>query len=475
MLKFYNTLTRKKDVFRPIEKNVVKIYTCGPTVYNYAHIGNLSSYLFSDLLKRYLKYSGYEVTDVMNLTDVDDKTIKASRENNQPLKKYTSFFINELLADFRKLNIEKSKILCKATDHIDAMTDLVDKLLKNKHAYKADDGSIYFDISSIKNYGKFAKLKKDQLKNNASGRINNDEYKKDEANDFVLWKKWNEKDGEVYWDSKFSKGRPGWHIECSAMSMKYLGETFDIHTGGADLIFPHHQNEIAQSEAATGKKFVNYWLHRGFLQIENEKMSKSLGNIYTLNDILKEIPNPLAFRYLIVTSNYRLGLNFSFESLKTAANSLGRLQHFINKLFEISSTGENNGGNTNKIKTYVKNAKKEFEKAMDDDLNSAKAIAELFDFMKRINTLIDKKQIDKKEVVIILKFLQEINQVWGFLKFKKNNVDNNLKNKIESLIKKRNEYRLNNDWLNADKIRDELLDMNIIIRDEDNSTKWELK
>ncbi|MEA1979655.1 MAG: cysteine--tRNA ligase [candidate division Zixibacteria bacterium] len=472
MLKFYNTLTRKKDIFYPIEKNIVKIYTCGPTVYNYAHIGNLSSYLFSDLLKRYLRYSGYKVIDVMNLTDVDDKTIKASQENNQSLKKYTTFFINELLADFKKLNITKSKILCKATDHINEMTNLIEKLLKNKHAYKAPDGSIYFDISSFKDYGKFSRIKKDQLKNNACCRINGDEYKKDEANDFVIWKKWNNKDGEVFWKSNFGKGRPGWHIECSAMSMKYLGETFDIHTGAVDLIFPHHQNEIAQSEGATGKRFVNYWMHRGFLQIENEKMSKSFGNVYTLKEILRKVSNPLAFRYLIVTSNYRLGLNFSFKSLETSANSLNRLQHFIKKLSEINNTEEIN---IKKIDAYINNARKDFIKSMDDDLNSAKAIAKLFDFTKKINNLIDNKAIDEKGAKMVLVYMQEINKVWGFLKFEKDNINNGLKKEIENLVKQRDDYRHNNDWVNADKIRDELLEMNVVIRDDDDSTKWEIK
>lgn len=475
MLKFYNTLTRKKEIFQPIKKNIVKIYTCGPTVYNYAHIGNLSAYLFSDLLKRYLRYLGFRLIDVMNLTDVDDKTIKASQENDQSLRQYTSFFIDKLLEDFEKLNIIKPKVLCRATDHINEMIGLIKKLINTGHAYQAEDGSVYYKISTFSDYGKFARLKKDQLKNDAGGRISNDEYKKEEATDFVLWKKWNDKDGEVYWNSPFGKGRPGWHIECSAMSMKYLGETLDIHTGAVDLIFPHHQNEIAQSEAVTGKQFVHFWLHRGFLKINGEKMSKSLGNMYTLKDILKNIPNPLALRYLILTSNYRLGLNFTFKSLETASNALSRLQHFIRRLSEINNDIIESEENINKIKAFVQNSKNNFKNAMDDNLNASKAIADLFDFMKKINSLISKNKIGVNAAKIVLNFLQEINQVWGFLKFNEESIDDDLKKTIEYLIKKRNEYRFKNDWVNADKIKDELIRMGVIIRDDKNLTKWELK
>ncbi len=477
MLQFYNTLTRKKDFFQPINKNIIKIYSCGPTVYNYAHIGNLSAYLFADLLKRYLRYSGYKLIDVMNLTDVDDKTIKASQENNQPLRQYTSFFSNALLEDFEKLNIIRPKVLCRATEHISEMIELIQKLINNGYAYKADGGSVYYKISRFKDYGKFARLKKDQLKNDVSGRINNDEYKKEEATDFVLWKKWSNKDGEVYWDSPFGKGRPGWHIECSAMSMKYLDETFDIHTGAVDLIFPHHQNEIAQSEAATGKQFVRFWLHRGFLKINSEKMSKSLGNIYTLKDIQKEISNPLAFRYLVLTSHYRRGLNCTFKSLKMASNSLNRLQHFIKRISEINSEigNVNSKEDINKIKVYVENSKKNFRNAMNDDLNTPKAMADLFDFLKKINRLVDENKVGIKGAKMILNFLQEINQVWGFVKFSVEKIDKDFKNKIEDLIKKRNEYRLKNDWANADRIREKLIEMNVVIRDNNGSTKWEIK
>ncbi|MFH1232462.1 MAG: cysteine--tRNA ligase [Patescibacteria group bacterium] len=475
MLKLYNTLTRKKELFQSIEKNVVKIYTCGPTVYNYAHIGNLSAYLFADLLKRYLRYSGYKIIDVMNLTDVDDKTIKASREKHQPLREYTSFFINELLEDFEKLNIMKPKILCRATDHIAGMIDLIKKLVDNGYAYQADGGSIYFKISNFNDYGKFARINGEKLKNNASGRISSDEYKKGHATDFVLWKKWTERDGDIYWNSPFGKGRPGWHIECSAMSMRYLGETFDIHTGAIDLIFPHHQNEIAQSEAATGKQFVHFWMHRGFLKINNEKMSKSFGNIYTLKDILKKISDPLAFRYLILTNNYRVGLNFTFQSLKAASNILNKLQNFIRMLSEIINNDIKNEENVGEIKKIIENTKNNFKNAMDEDLNAAKSIADLFNFVKEINNLIKENKIGTNGAQMVLKFLQEINEVWGFLKFEEDKIDDNFKNIVEEFIQKRQEYRIKNDWKNADKIRDKLFEMDVVIKDEKNSTRWELK
>lgn len=474
MLKFYNTLTRKKQIFQPIEKNIVKIYTCGPTVYNYAHIGNLSAYLFADLLKRYLRYSGYEVIDVMNLTDVDDKTIKSSQENNQPLRQYTSFFINTLLEDFKKLNIIKPKVLCRATEHINKMIDLIQILIRKGYAYEAHDESIYYKISKFKDYGKLARLKKEQLKNNASGRISNDEYEKDEATDFVLWKKWNEKDGKVFWDSPFGKGRPGWHIECSAMSMKYLGETFDIHTGAIDLIFPHHQNEIAQSEAATEKQFVHFWLHRGFLKIDSKKMSKSLGNVYTLEDILKRVSNPLNFRYLVLTNHYRSSLNFTFDSLEASLNSLNRLRGFIGRLSKIKDSKIDNEQNLKEIKINIKKSLDNFKEYMDDDLNTPKAIADFFGFMNMINKMIIKNDVGVKGAELITQFIKNINRVWGFLEINVGKIDKEIQNKIEGLIQKRNEYRLSKNWEEADKIKDILLQMNVIIKDGKESTEWEI-
>lgn len=475
MLKLYNTLNRKKELFIPIHQKEVRMYTCGPTVYDRAHIGNLSAYLFADLLKRYLRYSDYNVIDVMNLTDVDDKTIKAAQKNNQPLVRHTSHFIDLLLEDFKKINIATPKILCRATDNIDEMINLIQKLIDNGYAYEASDGSVYYKINTFKDYGKFACIKKSDLRNNASKRINNDEYKKEEAQDFVLWKAWTEKDGEVYWNSPFGKGRPGWHIECSAMSMKYLGETFDIHTGAIDLIFPHHQNEIAQSEAATGKKFVNFWLHRGFLKVNNEKMSKSLGNMYSLNDIIEKKYDPLTFRYLVLTNHYRLGLNFTFESLEMAQNGLNRLQNFIDRLHEVKvvDVEPKNNQTFNKI---IEKFELDFKKAMDDDLNTPKAIAELFDFVKKINILIDKDKINVVNAQATLKLLEKINLVWAFLDLSnKENDKISIKKEVEELIEKRKKYREGKDWENADKVRKRLEEMSVVIEDKKDFTEWKIK
>ena len=318
MLKLFNTLTRKIKVFKPIKKNKVGMYSCGPTVYNFAHIGNLRAYVFADILKRYLKYGGFKVKHVMNITDIDDKTIRDSQKKGQTLREFTEFYTKAFIEDINSLNIEMPDILPKATKHIPEMASLIKKMLKNGSAYKSK-GSIYFNISKFKKYGELAQLEKRNLKQNASKRLNiSDEYEKEEVNDFVLWKAWQKKDRDIFWETEIGKGRPGWHIECSAMSMKYLGESFDIHTGGADLVFPHHTNEIAQSEAATGKKFVNYWTHNEHLLVKGKKMSKSLGNFYTLRDIQEKGYNPLLLRLILLKTHYRKILDFSFDDFEKA-------------------------------------------------------------------------------------------------------------------------------------------------------------
>ena len=326
-LKLYNTLTRKKEIFKPINKYVVCMYSCGPTVWNYAHIGNLRTYLFNDILKHILLYHKYNVKHVMNITDVDDKTIKQSKSENISLKELSKKYENAFIKDLEELNILKP-ILTRATENIDGMVFIIKSLLKKGYAYKTSDG-IYFSIKKFKNYGKLAELEK--IKNSKS-RIRNDEYEKTNPKDFALWKFYTKDDGDVFWDSEIGKGRPGWHIECSAMSMKYLGEHFDIHTGAMDLIFPHHTNEIAQSESFSGKKFVNYWLHSGFLTMKEGKMSKSLGNILTLKELEEKGFNPLSFRYLCLTAHYRKPLEFSIENLESAKNSLERMKNIISKL-----------------------------------------------------------------------------------------------------------------------------------------------
>lgn len=308
-LKLYNTLTRKKDVFKPLKKNKVGMYVCGPTIYNYVHIGNLRAYVFADILRRFLKESNYKIKEVMNLTDVDDKTIKQSQKDGKNLREFTEKYEKTFLEDIKKMNIEKPEILPRATNNIKQMVSLIKKLLEKGIAYKAKDG-IYFSIQKFKDYGKLSKIKTKNLKEGASNRVLKDEYNKDNANDFVLWKFYDKKDENVFWNTKLGKGRPGWHIECSVMSMRYLGKSFDIHLGGVDLIFPHHENEIAQSEAATGKKFVNYWMHNEWILVNGQKMSKSLNNFYKLSDITKEGYSPFDLRYLYLLTHYRKPLNF---------------------------------------------------------------------------------------------------------------------------------------------------------------------
>src|SRR3989338_3545310 len=381
MLKFHSTLTRKKEVFRTVKEGKVQMYTCGPTVYNFAHIGNFRAYVFEDLLRRYLKYKGYEVRQVMNLTDVDDKTIRDSQKEGISLKEFTERYGKAFFEDIKTVNIEPAEVYPKATEHINEMIQLIQVLLDKGIAYKSSDGSIYYSISKFKGYGSLAHIKVKELK--AGARVKQDEYEKEQASDFALWKAWDESDGDVYWNSQFGKGRPGWHIECSAMSMKHLTKAFesgnfdaekfesiDIHTGGVDNIFPHHEDEIAQSEGCTGKKFVNYWLHCEHLMVDGKKMSKSLGNFYTLRDLLAKGHNPKAIRYALMSTHYRKPLNFTFEELEAANTAVKKLEEL--KLYLDNSDGRAKAG-----KTTAK-AARDFEEAMDDNLNISAALAAVF-------------------------------------------------------------------------------------------------
>ncbi|MFA5126282.1 MAG: cysteine--tRNA ligase, partial [archaeon] len=320
VLKFFNSFGNELQEFNPINPGFVGLYTCGPTIYNFIHIGNFKCYSWEDLLKRYLIFKGFKVKQVMNFTDVDDKTIKASIQNKMALSEYTDVYKKAFQADSKLLNLLPAEIYCPATEHIPEMVSLVKKLLDKGVAYRGEDGCIYFSIKKFPAYGKLAGINVKKLK--AGARIKQDEYEKEGVGDFALWKAWDENDGPVFWETELGKGRPGWHIECSAMSMKYLGEHFDIHTGGVDNKFPHHENEIAQSEAATGKKFVNYWMHTAHLMVEGKKMSKSLGNFFTLRDLLDKGFKPMAIRYVFLNTHYRQPLNFTFESVKDAQKTL---------------------------------------------------------------------------------------------------------------------------------------------------------
>ena len=368
------------------------MYTCGPTIYDVAHIGNFRAYIFGDILRRYLEYKGYTVTYVMNITDVDDKTIAGSKKEGIGLAEFTKRYKEAFLEDIASLNIKPAGIYPEATGHIDDMVALVKELLEKEHAYE-NEGSTYYRISSFPQYGKLSHMDMSGLK--AGNRVVADEYEKEQLADFALWKSWDLEDGEVFWETEVGKGRPGWHIECSAMSMKYLGKHFDIHTGGVDLIFPHHENEIAQSEAATGEKYVNFWLHNEHLMVEGRKMAKSYGNYYTLRDLLEKGYNPIAIRYLLMATHHRQQLNFTFDGLEGAKNALQRLYDFVDNLKLIKGEKDNP-----EIEEVLQKAKKEFEEALDDDLNTSEALGVTFTLVKEVNRLMDENAISRSDAVL---------------------------------------------------------------------------
>jgi len=464
-LKFKNTFSRTKEEFQPIDKDKVRMYTCGPTVYNYAHIGNFRAYTFEDLLRRYLKYKGYDVFQVMNLTDIDDKTIRDSQAQGISLKEFTTRYIKSFFEDLDTLGIERAEEYPAATDHINEMVDIIKKLVEKGKAYEID-GSYYFKISSFPDYGKLAHLDMDGLK--AGARVASDEYEKDSVSDFALWKAWDEADGDVYWETEIGKGRPGWHIECSAMSMKYLGETFDIHTGGVDNMFPHHENEIAQSEGATGKQFVKYWMHCEYLIVDGHKMSKSAGNFYRLKDLEEKGYPGVAVRYLLLATHYRQQLNFTMNGLDAARNALERYNDFIVNLADYSG-GEDSGGEAEK---YIKKVISGFEESLDDDLNISGAMGSVFDYIRDINRLKAENRLSVSERDKALETIKKIDTV---LNFTYQNKEESLDAEIEDLIQKRTEARKNKDFALSDKIRDDLIARGIILEDTPQGVKWKRK
>jgi cysteinyl-tRNA synthetase len=411
-------------------------------------MGNYRAYIFGDLLKRYLTYKGYSVKHIMNITDVDDKTIRDSQKEHKSLKEFTVFYSEEFFDDLRKLNILPADVFPRATEHVTEMVMLIEKLLKKGYAYKGEDGSIYFNVHKFDNYGKLSGIKLSELQEDASGRIKNDEYDKENAHDFALWKAWDEADGDVFWETPFGKGRPGWHIECSAMSSKYLGETFDIHTGGVDLVFPHHENEIAQSECGSGKPFVKYWLHNEWLLVEGKKMSKSLGNFYTLRDLFLKGYTSKAIRYVLLSSHYRQQMNFTFEGLKSAESVISRFKEFILKLEEphdgISAAAER----------IIVRAKEKFIDAMDDDLNISEALACIFDLMKDINKLMASQELSRSDAEKVLDAMHDFDSVIGIgLKDFKEEIES-IPQEILDLALERQEARKNKDFKRSDELRD---------------------
>jgi cysteinyl-tRNA synthetase len=456
-LLLYNTLTRKKEIFTPLHDHEVSIYSCGPTVYHFAHIGNFRAYVVADLLKRYLTFKGFKVKHIMNITDVDDKTIKNSQAEHISLQKYTEKYTEAFFDDLDTLNIQRAELYPKATLHIKEMVAIIKTLMDKGFAYKSEDGSIYYDISKFPSYGKFSHIEVANLK--AGARVKQDEYEKETANDFAVWKGYDKADGDVFWDTEIGKGRPGWHIECSAMSMKYLGKHFDIHTGGVDLIFPHHQNEIAQSEAATGEKFVNCWVHNEHLLVDGKKMSKSLGNFYTLRDLLNKKYEAKAIRYLLMSTHYRQQLNFTLQGVDAAKNAVERLNNFIFTLQNATGSSDNP-----KITELIENAKKSFLEKMDDDLNISEALGVIFDFIRDVN----KEKYSTNDAMLVKKTMFEFNKVLGVLEEQKTDISSDIKR----LIDEREEARKNKDFKKADSIRDALKNSGIIIEDTASGVVW---
>ena len=455
-IRIFNTLTRQKEEFTPIESGKVRMYTCGPTVYDYAHIGNFRAFLFEDLLKRWLKFRGFQITHVMNLTDIDDKTIKGSQKQQTPLKQFTEFYVKAFFEDVATLNIEPATVYPKATEHIPEMVAIIKKLIQKGIAYRGEDASIYYAISKFPDYGKLSHIKPQELK--AGARVKQDEYAKEEAQDFALWKAWTQEDGDVYWETELGKGRPGWHIECSAMSMKYLGETFDIHCGGVDNMFPHHENEIAQSETATGKKFVNYWLHNEHLLVEGKKMAKRFGNFYTLRDLLVKGFDPIAIRYLLLSTHYRQQFNFTFEGLEAAKGAVDRLRNFVRRLHDAD--GKDSKG---KVAVLASKAKACFDDSMDDDLNIGIALASLFDFVREVNNLLDANMVSKEEAAEVGGLMMQFDEVLGVIG--KVEVEEALPAEVDALVQKREEARKAKNWKEADAIRQQLKAMGIVLED----------
>jgi len=453
-VELYNTLTRQKETFSPLSENEVKMYTCGPTVYNYPHIGNYRAYIFADILKRVLIYNGYNVKHIMNLTDIDDKTIRESKKEGKTLKDFTEFYAEEFYKDIERLNIAKPTKFTKATDYIEQMVSIIEKLLEKGLAYKSPDGSVYFDIQKFGNYGKLSQIVIEAQKENASGRINTDEYDKDSAQDFALWKAWDENDGDVFWDpstwlgtsTSLGKGRPGWHIECSAMSMSELGEELDIHTGGVDNMFPHHENEIAQSEGATGKHFVKYWLHNEWVLVDQKKMAKSANNFYTLRDLIEKGVHPLSYRFWLLMANYRSRVNFVWEAIEGAEVALKRLYRLFLDLGEASGTIDQ----THKVK---------FLKYLNDDLDTPRALTVLWDVLKDPNI----SNPDKRATILDFDTVLGL----GFNKIKEEVVPE----EVIKLLKERELARNAKDFKLSDELRDKIKALGFEVKDVDGGQK----
>ncbi|HLR09194.1 MAG TPA: cysteine--tRNA ligase [Bacillota bacterium] len=461
----YNTLTRKKEVFQPLEEDKVKMYVCGPTVYNYIHIGNARPAVVFDTVRRYFEYKGYDVDYVLNFTDVDDKIIKAAHDMNEPVQTITSRFIDAYLEDVRALGVKDATWNPRVTETMDEIISFIEELIAKGYAYEVD-GDVYFKPRAFDGYGKLSHQSIDELR--AGARIQVGEKKLDPL-DFTLWKQ--AKEGEIAWDSPWGKGRPGWHIECSAMAKKYLGETIDIHAGGQDLTFPHHENEIAQSEACNGQPFANYWMHNGYININDEKMSKSLGNFILTRDLIKQ-HDPEAVRFFMLSVHYRHPINFTDELLEGAKNSLERIRTAYFNLEHRKQASMNLARDTDEWLAKIDGFRRAFEAEMDDDFNTANAIAVLFDVTKEANLYLQSRQTSRKVIEAFQSLIKTSLDVLGIhVEVEEELLDA----EIEALIEERDEARKNRDFAKADEIRDRLKEKNIILEDTPQGVRWKRK
>jgi cysteinyl-tRNA synthetase len=465
-LRFYNTLTQELEPFHPQKDNTVRMYTCGPTVYNFVHIGNFRTFTFQDLLRRWLRYRGYALNHVMNVTDVDDKIIINAAKENKSLEDYTAVYTKAFFEDAAALRLEQPEHVAAATKHISEMVGAIE-MLEAKGATYTNDGSTYFRISAFPGYGKLSHNDFSGIR--AGARVDVDEYDKADARDFVLWK--GRKGDEPFWPTPFGDGRPGWHIECSAMAMSYLGETLDIHAGGVDLVFPHHENEIAQSESITGKPFAKFWLHSEHLQIESQKMSKSLGNFYTLRDLLDMDYAPESIRYLLASVPYRKKLNFTFEGLRAAQKSIERIRDFELRI----SSAVLPAGRNQVIATRSAEAISQFEAAMDDDLNTAEAMAAVFEYVRALNIALDENQLQEENRWDVAKVLEVFDTVFDVLKPTELPAAGPADTEVEALIEERNQAKKARNFKRSDEIRNELFEKGIVLEDTKDGVRWKRK
>lgn len=466
MLQLYNTLTNQKEKFEPLNPGKVTMYVCGPTVYNYIHIGNARSAVAFDTIRRYLEYRGFEVNYVSNFTDVDDKIIKASQEMNLSVKEITEKFINAFYEDTSALNVKKATLNPRVMDNMDNIIKFIEVLVQKGYAYESA-GDVYYKTRKFKDYGKLSGQLIDDLEQGASSRVDDiDQDKKQDPLDFALWKK--AKQGEISWDSPWGQGRPGWHIECSVMSTKYLGDTIDIHAGGQDLEFPHHENEIAQSEAKTGKKFTRYWLHNGFVTIgeEDQKMSKSLGNFVTVHDLLKEV-NPQVIRFFMSTTQYRRPIRYSSANLNEAKVNLNKLQTaYENLSYRLKDSVE---GNDKEVEVNFANLEKDFVKVMDDDFNVQNGISVVYEMAKQLNVYSEKEKVYTDTINNLINTYKKVVEIFGISFSEEKEL---LDDTIEQLIQERNEARKNKNFKRSDEIRDLLKEQGIILEDTAQGTRW---